>query len=134
MKYQTKKQFVVVEAETGQEYQEKVNAYYSNPKYKGVVVDHRDRANFCAYITYEITEQIPETVKDAYELEGTTFTCSDCPYLERNPDKRVRHFRCMAAGASGEEWARRESPACAFFYEELQNGGLLEAMKGGQTE
>lgn len=129
MKTQTTKQFVVVEAETGQEYQDKVNAYYSNPKYKGVVVDHRERANFCAYITYEITEQIPETVKDAYELDGVTFTCSDCPFLERKEDGRIRRFKCLASEQSGEEWSRRESSACEYFYEALQSGTLMEAMK-----
>ena len=131
MKVQTIRQFVVVEAETGAEYQAAINAYYSNPNYKGVTVDHRNRNNFCAYITYEETHKEPETIKDQYELDGVTFTCSDCPYMERNPDKRVRRFRCMAADESGEDWTRRESSACELFYQALQNGELLKAMKGG---
>lgn len=122
------KQFVVVEADTGLEYQEAVNAYYRNPEYSGVVVDHRERDNFCAFITYEVTKRIPETIKDQYELDGITFTCSDCPFLERKEDGRIRRFKCLAED-SGEEWTRRESSACEYYYELLQKGLLLDYMK-----
>lgn len=125
----TEKQFVVVEADTGMEYQEAVNAYYHNPDYSGVVVDHRNRDNFCAFITYEVTKRVPETIKDQYELDGVTFTCSDCPFLERKEDGRIRRFKCLASEQSGEEWSRRESDACEYFYEALQSGTLMEAMK-----
>ena len=125
MKTVTRKQFVVVEAETGPEYQDKINSFYTNPEIKAIHVDHRNRDNFCAFVTYEMTEMIPETIKDQYELAGITFTCSDCPFLERKEDGRVRNFTCLTPENSGEEWTRRDSEACEYFYRALSVGDLM---------
>ena len=123
MKTIYRKHFVVVEAETGQEYAQLVNAYYANTELRNVEVDHRERHNFCAYVTYEEVERVPEDLKDEYELMGVAFTCGDCPHRQHTEDRRVKRFAC---NAGVEAYVCKCDPACNRFYEELQAGKLLE--------
>lgn len=126
MKVITMKRFVVVEAETGQEYAKAIDGYLTNMNLRNVSVEHRDRDNFCGYVTYEETKRIPETIKDEYELLGITFTCGDCPYRKGTDDKRIKHFRCEA---EQEAYVLKHDSACDLFYRMLRSGDIL---KGGE--
>ena len=121
----TRKRFVVVEAETGAEYADAIDGYLTDSSLKNVEVDHRNRQNFCAYVTFEEVEKIPENAKDEYELDGISFQCRDCPYCKKSEDKRIKHLECLAPDDSGMPRTRGSNHACVFFYEELKAGTLL---------
>lgn len=81
-----------------------------------------DPSPMCVHFIYTDTEKIPETVKDEYELKGITYCCRNCPYLEKDEDRRKRRHACKYA-VYGEVF--EDEPACERFYREL-NAGLLK--------
>ena len=82
-----------------------------------VVISESDP--LCAYVKYNISESMPETVAEASEIEGVKFRCEQCPYFtpmlkhDETIDKRCKYGDCPHA-----EMGRtlKESPACELLY------------------
>lgn len=88
-----------------------------SPKYEF----HHEKG-FCAYIIYDRTTKVLETLADEYALKGYSYKCIDCPYLEVPTDKRIKHCHCDYAPT---ETSHKDSPACELFYKRLDMGMLL---------
>ena len=76
-------------------------------------------AGFCAYVTYTMTQQIPETVEDEYELAGIRFYCSDCPNYVRSFDGRVKYTDCK----NGHK-CKAGDCACEWLYQKVKSGQI----------
>ncbi len=129
MKRETRRHFRVVEADTGIDFQEAIDEFLSTPGYRNVQVEHnKTRPNFCAYVTYEFTVEIPENAMDEYTLRGELYRCKDCPYFEKNTDGRVKQHVCrlkeMAASPGEYLKVREYDDACKYFYEMLEAGDI----------
>lgn len=120
--------FAVVETESGSDYAERINRFLADPTLQNVKIEHRDRSNFCAYITYEKVHEEPENARDEYELMGISFSCGDCPFRIHNDDKRVKRFRCDRAEESGQSMVYKTEPACPYFYEALKAGEISQVL------
>lgn len=126
MKTEIERCFEVVESENGAEYARRINEFLKNKDLRNVVVEHRNRANFCAFVTFEKVTRVPENKADEYELMGVTFTCSDCPYRLHNDDGRVKRYKCRAEDISEREFVYKTEAACPYFYEQLSRGRILD--------
>ena len=41
------------------------------------------------HVYYTCTERIAESAKETYELKGLTYYCKDCPWFDKNADKKI---------------------------------------------
>jgi len=48
-----------------------------------------------AYVEYETTKEIPETLAEKYELNNDKRYCHECPYFQRTQDKRYKWHYCV---------------------------------------
>ena len=75
--------------------------------------------NMCVHFLYDETVQIPQTVREEFEVAGDIHFCKECHYLEDDGDKRKKRFRCKYAEHL---LTCKDSPACDVYYRELMNG------------
>lgn len=76
-----------------------------------------------AFLVYTEHLEIPEDIRDEYELRGETYTCGECPLKTPVTDGRCHHrWRCdkMPRGTDDEQ------EACVMFYEMLERGELFK--------
>ena len=77
-----------------------------------------------AYIKYSISEAVPETLSEAYEVNGIKFKCEQCPYFkpilkeDETIDKRCKYGDCEHAPMGR---TAKESPACDLLYELIKD-------------
>ena len=75
---------------------------------------------YCAYLVIDKVNEIPETVREEFELAGETHCCLDCPKWKHPTDGRVKYTHCeVTPGLHG-----AKSPCCDWFYEALLNGEI----------
>ena len=74
-----------------------------------------------AIITYKISEEIVESVRDEFHLEGRRHTCSQCPLHEEVKDRRLKMVPCKYS-EYGE--ANLKEEACEYFYKMLKQGQI----------
>lgn len=75
-----------------------------------------DGLGLCASIRYFVSEQIPESIRDEYELRGEKHYCCECPYFVLPEDRRIRRVLCERKNRTD-----ASSGACDIFYEEVLN-------------
>lgn len=83
---------------------------------KEPVVKFFDSMGFCACVRYYVSEAIPESLAEKYELEGNGYICSECPYFELPQDRRRKNVRCEKA----KRLISADSHACDIFYLALE--------------
>lgn len=132
MKYINRKQSLIITGSTAGEFQEKLNTALADLAAKG----YRHELQFnmsmglCAYILYEESMEIPESVADEYELKGETYRCYECPMFRPSDDRRVKYTTC----GKGKRHISHCSPCCDWFYEELERGAISLNEEGCTTE
>lgn len=78
---------------------------------------------YSAFLYYEEHIDIPEDIRDEYELRGECYTCGDCPFKEPITDGRSRHrWRCKRM-PQGTDMDQR---ACKWFYVQLDEGEVYK--------
>ena len=112
----------VVTAGSGEEFETKLNAVLEELAEKGrkQELTFNLAAGHCAYIRYEETHMIPETIQDEYELRGECYACRDCPHYVPSMDGRRKWSICDYIG----ERTTAKSAACEWFYKKLAKGEL----------
>jgi hypothetical protein len=122
MKYINRKQTLIVTGNTAPEFQQNLNDALNDLARKGF--KHELQFNMayglCAYIIYEERFEEAETLADQYELKGETYKCYECPMYNPSTDRRVKYTTCK----KGERHIYHSCPACDWFYEELEKGGI----------
>lgn len=122
MIYHGGKRTKIIAASTAEEFEKRLNAELSHLDASRVKYElqFNHTMGFCAYIVYENTVQIPETIQDEFELVGERHTCRDCPYWVHPTKGNVKYTRCeITPGIHG-----ATSPCCERFYEMLYNGEI----------
>lgn len=72
---------------------------------------------FTAYIEYVESREIPETLKEKYELNKDTRPCSACPYFRRTKDRRYKWHYCIQKQKAVTEC----QGACEVYYQMLES-------------
>lgn len=85
---------------------------------KEPIVKFFDSMGFCATVRYFVSEAIPETIAEKYELEGNGYLCQECPYFLLPEDRRRKNVRCEKA----KRLVSADSRACDIFYLALEEG------------
>ena len=123
MRKETATRHITIREERPEAFDERINAVLSIPN----LTSHRLTyltGGLCAAIEYTTEITIFENIKEEYEARGEVYYCDECPYLERNPDGRVKTHSCKCGTTT---ISRR---ACLMFYQELAKGELEP--KGGR--
>lgn len=123
MKYMTLKQTKIIQGATAMEFQAELNAALMDVAKMGCKHEliFNNNAGLCAYVVYDEWKQIPETLKDEYELKGEEFRCCECPMYKASEDKRIKYTTCK----HGVRRCTANDYACDWFYKELERGGIV---------
>lgn len=123
MKQRRSQHIEVVSERSPAEFQDKLNALYEELQGQPFQQTLYNNENgFTAYLTYEVVEQIPETLRDEYKLKGITFTCGECPYYEA-----VNRYEGMCDFCKGTLRRTDEADCKAFwsYMEEQEEGKYM---------
>lgn len=78
---------------------------------------------FSALLCYTEHVEIPEDIRDEYELRGECYTCGDCPFKWPITDGRSRHrWACKRMPGGTDDDIR----ACIRFYQQLEDGEVFK--------
>ena len=78
---------------------------------------------FSALLCYTEHVEIPEDIRDEYELRGECYTCGDCPFKWPITDGRSRHrWACKRMPGGTDDDIR----ACIRFYQQLEDGEVYK--------
>lgn len=119
MKELHQKKMVAVTHATAEGFQEAFNSAIENLGTSHYELQFNVNMGHCVYILYDHYEQVPENLKDEYELRGDTHHCAECPYLEPNRDMRLKYNNCICGRTTP------DSACCLKFYQELERGTLV---------
>lgn len=76
--------------------------------------------SFLAYVKFTEIVEIPENIKEAYEMRGEYHYCGECPYYHAPTDGRVKYTDCDLGHRVSEK-----SSACRLYYK-MHNEGTLD--------
>lgn len=132
MKQKLEKIRRIVSSKNPEEYEQKFNEMAKKLAGEGPEIqDVFENGQFTTIFTYTKTEKIPETAKDRFLLEGQTFTCEQCPYLEKGNDKRRKRWGCPYSFTG---MACTDQEACNVFYSDLAQGKIQPKGDGDEEE
>ena len=69
-----------------------------------------------AYVEYEVFEEVPETLREKYEINGDGRECQECPYFIRTKDRRYKWHFC----AQKQRRVTECQGACETYYQLLE--------------
>lgn len=120
MKIAIRKQTVIVQGNSAEDFQDRLNKALSHIAERGVKYElqFNMQLGFCAFVVYEEKIQVAETLADEYELAGEEYRCSECPMYVLSGDKRVKYTTCK----HGVRRCTANDYACDWFYEALEKG------------
>jgi hypothetical protein len=124
MKAQSIQQFAIVQSDSAAAFEEELNARLMDLSEKNPKVSFD---GLTAYVSYIKTVRIPETLADAYELNGACFHCEDCPEFQAmlkadgTEDKRLKYGECQYAEMRR---TRRDAKACDILYKLIRDGRI----------
>ncbi len=129
MKRSSYEQFAIVHSDSASLFNEQLNAEIYRLKYNHPVVHFSESIPFYAQIKYTVTESVPESISEEYELQGVHFTCAQCPYFEpdKNADGTVdRRYKKGNCNHPDNEYGRtfKDSPACDRLHELINEGSV----------
>ena len=132
MKQKSEKIRRIVSSKDPEEYERAFNEMAKKLAGEGPEIqDVFENGQFTTVFTYTKTEKIPETAKERFELEGQTFLCRNCPYLEQGKDKRRKQWGCPYSFTG---YARSDQEACNVFYTDLVQGKIQPKGDGDEEE
>lgn len=120
-------QFAIVSADSASLFNQQLNEEIFRLKDNNPVVKFSESIPFYAQIKYRVSENTPETIAEASEMEGVCFVCAQCPYFrpvltdDGEIDRRYKYGDCEHA-----ELGRtfKASKACDKLYELIAEGGV----------
>ena len=124
MKAQSIQQFAIVQSDSAPAFEGELNARIRELSTKNPKVSFD---GLTAYVSYIKTVRIPETLADAYELNGACFHCEDCPEFQAmlkadgTEDTRLKYGECQYAEMRR---TRRDAPACDLLYKMIKDGRI----------
>ena len=121
MKYKTGKRVRVVTASTGSEFETLLNdtlREIAGGRRSFEIVYNTNISGHCAYITYDHTEEIPESPKEECELRGVRFYCRECPHYIPSMDGRTTRSMCPFLN----ERVTATTDCCEWFYRAYVKG------------
>ena len=124
MKAQSIQQFAIVQSDSAAAFEEELNARLMDLSETNAKVSFD---GLTAYVSYIKTVRIPETLADAYELNGACFHCEDCPEFQAmlkangTEDTRLKYGECQYAEMRR---TRRDAPACDMLYKLIRDGRI----------
>ena len=92
-------------------------------EFNPTVVKWAFELGYSALLCYEEHIEIPETLRDEYELRGEGYTCGDCPFKVPVTDGRARHRWTCKRMPQGTDVDIR---ACNWFYTMLEKGEVYK--------
>lgn len=123
MKQETRLKLKVITSNSVTDLENKVNQFFAVNKIKSVNYD-KAPLECTAFINYEETINVPESIKDEYNLNGIFYCCGDCPYWGTNFKEATVENRTAFKCFKGIEHksVRATVPACQWFYESIARG------------
>jgi len=121
MRNETYKQISLIEDDSIVELEKKINERMRELAGHEPVLDIDVKGRY-AVITYTAYRDIAETVKDEYNKKNVHFTCSQCPFLEVDSDKRKKRYPCSHSEIG---MSRIDSEACEDFYVWVDDGKVI---------
>lgn len=127
MKNRRLKQFRIIDSKDAATFQTEINEALEELAAYDPQVDSDVTAGFRAFISYEVSEDIPETLAEQFNLRGISYKCKDCPecsrILTRTGEVDQRQSRGICPHT---EYGHcfLESEACELFYSKLIEEGI----------
>ena len=122
MKRTRTQRFIGVDATSAGELAELLNEQMEQHKGNQLEIKWFDD-RFSALLMYTEHIEIPENIRDEYELRGECYTCGDCPMKWPITDGRSHHrWACKRAPGGIDEDIR----ACVPFYRMLEEGEIFK--------
>ena len=124
MKAQSIQQFAIVQSDSAPAFEGELNARIRE------LSDRNPQVKFdglTAYISYNETVRLPETLADMYELNGACFHCEVCPEFQAilkedgTEDNRLKYGECQYAEMGR---TRKDSAACDMLYKLIRDGRI----------
>lgn len=114
MRFFNRLQSIIIQGSSAHDFQTKLNRALDQIAAQGVTpeVTFPPAPEFCAYLMFETSGRVPETISEAYEERGLGATCAECPSFRPSLDGRVKYTTC----AHGEKNTHRHQAACDWFY------------------
>lgn len=112
----------VIVSDNAFDFETKLNSFTDGLDEKGIEyeVDLTPTAGLLAFVKYKVMRQVPETVKDEYDLVGERHTCIECPFYVRPTDGRRKNTRCPHS----EKLTSADMMCCDDFYTMLDKGDI----------
>ena len=110
--------YKVIKSEDAFEFESRLNGFLQSLDNSGIEyeVQTNPTAGLLAFVAYKVRVQIPEGLKDEYEMAGEKHVCIQCPFYVRPTDGRVKNTRCPIH----DRLVDRNSACCDMFYEKLE--------------
>ncbi len=127
MKHASYQQIRVISCNDPLEFQRQFNAAQAELATKNPTVQFNMAQGHCAYITYTITKDIPETAEDEFELSGIRYRCRNCPEFEwpMKKDGTIHRSKKRSTCRFAEYGiANRDEAACEHLYRGIAQGTL----------
>lgn len=121
MRNESYRQVSLIEDESLLELEKKINKRMQELAGCSPELDVDVKARY-AVITYTSCRDIAETIKDEYNKKGVRFSCSQCPFLEIDSDKRKKRYPCSHSEVG---FSRIDSDACEDFYKWVDEGKII---------
>lgn len=123
MRETIKKKVRVIHAENAKEFETALNEILEEIAKPELTFDRN--LPFLAYVTFDESFLIPESIADGYELRGEIHRCCECPYYHSPKDRRRKNVVCDIG-----ERVHGNRQACELFYKMLNDGEI----KGGDRD
>ena len=121
MKRETFRQFIILECDSAQEFQEKLNLAMREHATKHPEVEFNKNKGHSAYISWTEEVTIVESIADEFAMKGIRYVCGECPFFELSKDKRVKYTTCGCDVKN----TYYERPACESLYEKIKRGEIV---------
>lgn len=109
-----------IEAHSAAEYDELYAKLADEFAEQGITPTEEPDGHLCTHFKWQVSEQIAETPREIYELQGLTYYCKDCPYFELGKNRKCKSKGCTKNVQNAVDF----TPACEMFYTMLANGSI----------
>ena len=132
MLYRSGEEIKTVSAKSAESFDAELKKVTTELKRKGVqyTIEVAPQLGFTAFVHYQESYRLPETIAEEFELGGETHRCIECPFYVRPTDGRVKFTRCTVTPGLH----RKDSWCCDAFYEKLLKGEIELVKVAGYGE
>lgn len=104
------------------DFETRLNSFTDSLDLKGIEYEVQldPTAGLLAFVKYKVRRQVPETIKDEYDLAGEKHTCIECPFYVRPTDGRRKNTRCPHTN----RLTSADMMCCEDFYTLLDKGDI----------